>query len=286
MAEKTYEIGLRDAGDGSKKLSLEAFSDIKLFELVINSRKKNSIMADNNTSSRTNDSSWYGGTKSFEEAQELLHKGDPKSLKKISKANTKTNIVRLGDKAIPTTNIVGYMPHIPNTLAGIPNNMIDINKVKQPVKVVTIIYIAGASASESAKSMANSAKKVMAIIESLEVRGYRCNVFIGSAFVGNEMNIALIKLKDASQALNKLKLSYVLIHPSFERRHMFKWLETYPNLTDSDVQFGYGKPIYANYTWETAKEYFIKHKIMSPTDIYLDFKVGNKDIENVIKDFK
>ena len=52
-----------------------------------------------------------------------------------------------------------------------------------------------------------------------------------------------MQIKNWRQPSNPLKISYPLVHPSFFRRHGFRWLETAPELTDRAFIGTYGRPL-------------------------------------------
>lgn len=49
-----------------------------------------------------------------------------------------------------------------------------------------------------------------------------------------------VKVKDPGQYLDIRKLAYILVNPSFLRRHFFRLAETDPELTQSYWNIGYG----------------------------------------------
>lgn len=57
---------------------------------------------------------------------------------------------------------------------------------------------------------------------------------------GKERIIFSVKVKDPGQYLDIRKLAYVLVNPSFLRRHFFRLAETDPDLTQSYWNIGYG----------------------------------------------
>ena len=70
----------------------------------------------------------------------------------------------------------------------------------------------------------------------------------------NEMASFTINVKQHSQKLNLLKLSFPLVHPSMLRRFGFKWLETTPDIKDRTFSKGYGVILDSMFRGDSVKE--------------------------------
>ena len=182
--------------------------------------------------SNTNDEDYteFSGTKSFDEAQNLLKYGDKVNADKITAAIRK---IKAQGKGNETRNKLynspcGFMPIVPKVLAGDPNNMLAIRKQKyNSTKVLNIAYNTMVSWSISTEEIIETAAKVANVIASLEKNGYRVNLYAFSCGIGkrNTAFSLLVKIKDSGKYLDTLRIAYPLINPSFLRRHILAYLE-------------------------------------------------------------
>lgn len=87
-------------------------------------------------------------------------------------------------------------------------------------------------------------KNILNVIYTLELQGYRVALNVMTNFCTNkERAFSIVQIKNWRQPSNPLKISYPLVHPSFFRRHGFRWLETVPELTDGTFTDAYGRPL-------------------------------------------
>ena len=183
----------------------------------------------------------FRGTKTHEEADKLLINGDTFTAKIIQGCSTQKKNNR-------TTNTIkqdfcGFVPNVGAVVSGSPINMYNVKQTTyRNTKVLNIVYFIGASYSVDKKELAAAGAKLLNIINTLEAQGYRTNVFAARCIVPiiNEkvqnkslLNLA-IKIKDSGKHLNITKIAYPIAHPSFFRRHCFKWADTVcKNVTDT-----------------------------------------------------
>ena len=224
---------------------IETFNGVNEFLNVIGKRSPNAVFKHASLSSEENDES-FTMTKNYAESEQLMATGYKDGLNDLKKSKgvkiTHTSNVR---KNIPQTGVVGYAPHVPNAIAGIPQSMIAQRKIEQHAKVVTIVYDGGAHADVNAERFVKAGRNLLDVVMMLELQGYRVRVDFQGAFCTNkEKAICRITVKNHRQPINPLKISYLLIHPSFFRRQEFKWLETTPELTNCTFVEGYGIPLY------------------------------------------
>ena len=83
-------------------------------------------------------------------------------------------------------------------------------------------------------------------------------------------------MKNHRQPINPLKISYLLIHPSFCRRQGFRWLETVTELTNPDFASGYGRPLYWQVDSDGAstdqiREYLRQHRLLEKGTFFTNF---------------
>lgn len=90
--------------------------------------------------------------------------------------------------------------------------------------------------------LAEASGKLFSAVRDLENDGYRVELYVGSSnAVKNNQTACVIKLKNSNEALSEIKFLYPCVHPSFFRRHIFRWIETSPLITDDYYSFGYGR---------------------------------------------
>ena len=190
----------------------------------------------------------FTGTKSFEEAQNLLKYGDKENAEKI---NATIRKIKAQGKGNETRNKLynspcGFMPIVPKVLAGDPQNMLAIKKqTYKSTKVINIAYNVAVSCSITVNELNETAAKVANVIASLEKNGYRVNLYAYSCGRDLKYNYfsLLVKIKDSGKYLDTLRIAYPLVNPSFYRRHIFGYMErlkgfnlnsTYGKIVDED----------------------------------------------------
>ena len=172
----------------------------------------------------------FTGTRTFEEAQDLLKYGDKQNAEKISatirkiKAQGKGNATRNSLYNSPC----GFMPIVPKVLAGDPQNMLAIKKQRyKSTKVINIAYNTTVGWQISTDEIIETTAKVANVIASLEKNGYRVNLYAFSCGKGKRDTVysLLVKIKDSGKYLDTLRIAYPLVNPSFLRRHIIAYLE-------------------------------------------------------------
>lgn len=225
------------------KLIHEHFDSLGRYLGVIENRKPNRVFTGQSLHSNDRDRS-FTLTESYAEACELARDGYKEGLDKLQAVNRKTRHMGSAPKALPVTSVVGFAPHVPNAITGVPCSMIATQKVEQKAKVISILYYMGGSCNVNAKEFVEAGKNIMNVVYTLELQGYRVALNLLTCFCeSNERALCTVQVKHWRQPSNPLKISYPLIHPSFFRRHGFRWLETQPELTERGFICGYGLPL-------------------------------------------
>lgn len=172
----------------------------------------------------------FTGTKSFEDAQNLLKHGDKENAEKI---NATIRRIKAQGKGNETRNKLynspcGFMPIVPKVLAGDPENMLAIKKQRyNSTKVINIAYNVAVDCTRTTEDLIKTAAKVANVIASLEKNGYRVNLYAYSCGrdLKNNYYSLLVKIKDSGKYLDTLRIAYPLVNPSFYRRHIFGYME-------------------------------------------------------------
>lgn len=204
----------------------------------------------------------FTGTHSFGAAQTLMEEGDKDiqaRLEKAGVAKTRTKIAKMMPKRKVFADVVGFMPHIPNFIAGVPTQMINCQEHYEPARVVDIYYNCSAGCGVDADDLILASSKFMSACMILEAKAnIRLNIFVVEVAKSGHQAIApTIRIKTAGQQFNTLKMAYPMCHPSMLRRHMFRWLEVTPGLA-AHWESGYGIVVSNN---KTATEMLRAEKV-------------------------
>lgn len=207
----------------------------------------------------------WSGSYTYEETKNTLKTGYKEPLEKLKKAVLKTgqkdNYVRPKIHA----DFVGFAAHVPNTLMGIPQTMINRPKSQAKAKTIHLLYSFCAAAMTTPDDLIKGGVNFISLANSLEKQGYR--VKIDAIFTTMESKTAAaftVNLKEYGQNMNLLKLAYPLVHPGMLRRLAFKWLETTPDLKDKRFVHGYGQPLnfVMNDNAEREREFLAENEII------------------------
>ena len=131
------------------------------------------------------------------------------------------------------------MPIVPRVLAGVPENMLAIRKEEyNNTKVLNVIYNTTADHRVSTDAIIKTSASVASAIKTLEKNGYRVNLHVANFVYMNSTPVYIaVKIKDAGQYFDSLRVAYPLINPSFLRRHIFAVME---RIKDVELPGGYG----------------------------------------------
>jgi len=127
-------------------------------------------------------------------------------------------------------DVAGGIPDIGRSIVGLPDSMIRFSPPEFPTKPIKIVVNCTASAGISADTLFNRGAAVGAVIDVLELRGYRCELWIVASTKGHSARGSMAvstKIKDSNQPLDLTSLSFCLAHPAFFRRLMFAAWETW-----------------------------------------------------------
>lgn len=249
---------------------IERFNGVNDFVNTIQKRKPNKVWAGKELSSETNDTQ-FTMTKDYAESVDIMTKGYADGLAEMKatkgvKVRTASNM----SKRIPQASVVGYAPHVPNAIAGIPQSMIGARTITMKSKVISIIYNGGGDCGIDTADFVRAGRSLLEVVTMLELQGYRVGVEIMDDFCKSEQKgFLFIKVKEARQPLNPLKLAYMLIHPSFFRRQCFRWLETCPEITEKSLYYGYGYQLYLDcYSDTNEMRKYLKKNGLLPDGVF------------------
>lgn len=250
--------------------SVEMFDSITNYINTISNRKNNKVFSEKH-SSETGESS-FCGTKSYAESLELIEKGYKEGLDKINKdGDERINYRSQSSRSIPKAGVVGYAPIVPNAILGLPKSMKMKNTIPHKSKVISIWYDITAACGISTSEIATAGRHMLELINKLEMQDFRVELRVVTCYCGDEQYcLNAVKVKTDRQPLNPLKIAYPFTHASFLRRQGFKWLETYPAVTDSSLSWGYGQALY--YKKSSGRREYLREKNVIPDNcFYTDF---------------
>ena len=215
----------------------------------------------------------FSGTTSYKEAESLLLHGWEDVSCELTKCLNATNT---GLKTVSKNfySPVGYQPCIPRYLKGLPDSMIQRKQIQQKQKVLNIIKSICYSSRVRTETIKEESLKVLKLIQSLEAKGYRCNLYIvdgidKSSNVSNvsEQTLIYLKIKESKQRLNVKQVAFPLVHPSMLRRIFFGVTERLEST--KNVGRGYGTVLDEVSVKHKTKQ-FIKNAIVLPPVIKED----------------
>lgn len=222
----------------------EDFDSISQLLKALNSRPNNEIMR-NEYSSHTKDKD-FTGTESYDEAIDLLYSGykDPiPEIKKVLREQKKlmSKVYSSLPHPVPKNHVAGFVPNVPNSLLGLPQSMITVEKENQKRKTLSIIYAFGGSAFQEQEYFIQTGTSLVSAINIIETAGIQTELklcFIPTEHCG-EIFFPTVKIKSFGERFNLQKICFPMIHPSMFRRIGFRYLETTPLMT-KDFTEGYG----------------------------------------------
>jgi hypothetical protein len=251
----------------------EFYESLDDFRETISNRRENKVFQgvrfDQLSSQLISDKrTLFAGSKSYADAEELMSNGYLEPLEKIKAGVKKVAAMQAVPRKRAINNVVGFAPHVPNALAGIPQSMIDIKSTPEPTKIITLAYMKTFGANIGTSEIINAGINMLGLVQQLEQNGYRVALDVMDVVLKDKQAAAArINLKTHRQHIDYLKLTYPLTHPSMMRRHLFKWLETLPGLTEPDFKTGYGEPLYGRYARPTAQTDFLRlHKVLKENE--------------------
>lgn len=225
------------------------FDSLHQYASYLNNAKRSALFELHDQEASKTGDKFFTMTESYEEADDLLRFGDRENLSKLQKMITlKVSMKGTGEQVKTETyrSFVGYAPHVPSYVSGQPKTMLRKKIIKtQNAKVLNIVYNPCASANVDAEDLLNASIKVLDFINSLEKQGYKVNLYTLLSTRTREETVAMIcKIKSSDDYTDLAKIVYPMVHPSFLRRHFFRFIETNKEITDRQFCVGYGTPVY------------------------------------------
>ena len=148
---------------------VDRFEDINVFLNTIKNRPNNVVFKnypDGFGSSSTDKS--FSKTRTYKESEEIMKSGYKEGLENMKKGSKSVSINAKSSKSVPTAGVIGYVPHVPNAIAGIPCSMISHKQVVMKSKMMSIVYDMTASWNVDADDFVKAGRVLLAFIEMVE----------------------------------------------------------------------------------------------------------------------
>lgn len=248
---------------------IEYFDSPITFVETINKRERNkaSTKAGAKSSQREGEEAEiFTGTQNYEEANSLFYTGVEDDIKLLDE-QIKINMQNYDQKTTSRYNFdyVGGGYSLGRYLANCPSCMVRRVKVKRQKPTISIMYNFSVDFSVKKDTILKVNSKLLSAIKIIEQKGIKVNLYVlGASKHYTQKLFMLVKVKDATTPINLATMSYVLIHPSFARRHWFKWVETVSGL--KRFCSGYGN-IVGNSIAKNTLDEFDQNKFISFYDI-------------------
>lgn len=258
-----------------KKIIVEKFDSLSEYVSVIGGRPVNDVFKGRKLSSEKKGTSGFAATATYEESIALMERGYSEGLEKMLEIGCDVRVRSMSIRSLPSSAPVGYAPIVPNAILGLPNSMMSRKTVRMKTKALSIWYDVTADSGVSAKDMMKVGRKLLEIINNLELKGYRVELRVAASFCcGDEIAITSVKVKTDRQPMNPLKIAYPILHASFLRRQGFKWLEGTPELADSGFAIAYGRPLRhsdVGGSGDARRKFLRDNKVVPDNVFYTDF---------------
>lgn len=272
----------------AKEIVFEQFDNLTAYARALE-RDTNKVFTGQSLSSQRKGDGHWAGTKTYEDAMRLFENGWTEKADEIRKAFVKFEKVQQQsvtyEKSRPATSVIGFAPHVPNAILGLPNSMIHADRQPMKAKVVRIIFNMCMNCGTEADDIMNAGLAVLKIVNSLERKGMRVRIDVNMymAESSKQKTCAIVCVKDWRQPIDIKKVAFPMAHPAMFRRLGFRWLESTPGLTDRGFLSGYGRSIE---DVEEAKKFLKEVKVLGDNDYFVNVTLASKhdfDHEEIAK---
>lgn len=263
----------------------EQFNSIQELLRTIDNRPIDYHFKGRESSQEKGDKSWMGTT-TYEEAEKLLINGWNEHIQQMREGvSSSLNKAETGqiNKRRPQNSVVGFTPHVPNAILGLPHSMIEIKQQPQKVKTVTIIYNTSVLADWTPQQVLKSGIAVLRLINKIEQDGVKVRLiseFKSSIVNGVEFGIARVILKDFKDHLDLKKLAFPFANAGMQRRIGFRWQETVPGQTQDWAYGGYGKSIGNTHSYRDCKKLLQDNGLLKENEYYITVQFCYNECNN------
>ena len=273
---------MREINDGKNYINV--FGNISEFTDYLKIKPHKS---GRDNSSQEQGNRYFYGTDTYDEAINLIKYGDDNLFNKVNSEIKKMNINgilgNVRNRNVYFNSVSGFLPNVPNMMVGSPLTMIDIKKEGLSQKIVNIFLNVRVASHVDGDEVVKIGIKYLNVIDLLEKKGYRCNLYSGCAnteYGNNYHSCLMVRIKTDREPLNLKKICFAIANPAMQRRLKFKWMEV--NDFSYDFTNGYGQIEDNNYIKKLLKD-----KLKEDFVIW-DYEKDNKakDIKDIVKDLE
>ena len=253
------------------KAQVEQFDNFSQLVDTISNRPKNF--------GSSHDSDWAGCT--LTQAYKFIKEGWYEKLQEVIKqVKTLEKFENRLTKSVPINDLIGYAPHVPNFIVGVPQSMINGKTLPKRSKVITLVYDGDVSSSVNTREKAEYSSKIVAEIINLEKQGYRVRLYSMNSYNdkrdSNKINCysMFVKVKSEDQPIDIKRIMFPLVHVGYQRQIGFRWYETLPDAVNFS---GYGRPFSREFNKEDINELIRKLYGEKAYYIYYGFDLSEMD---------
>lgn len=218
-------------------------------------------------------------TKSWDEAIKLAKYGWIDGAKNLNENfKFKTRKTQPDFELKQMLDVSGYQAIVPLYLQGSPLNMVNKKATLTKQKIITINKVMSYSSGISTEDIVKNSSKCLAIINSIERKGYRVNL---NMLISTGKVCVKIRLKSANERLNVAKLAFPMIHPAMFRRLFFRFIEVFPEYKEKRFMNSYGVIPYEDEFTCCCQ----KNEVMMSTIMRLGDNFADDLVEKLLKNF-
>ncbi len=256
-------------------VSAEFFGSVQEFVNTINKRTPNKAFLEAGVEASKTGSESFTGTNSFEEAQDLMKHGYKEGAKDLLQCKSGVKVISPERKKQTFQDVTGFAPIVPNAIIGLPNSMLNKCMQQKQARVINILLDIDICGSTDKNVILLGGKNIYSLIKSIESTGTKVNLSIMSSSYltkNKKFTCVFIKVKDSRQAINPQLVAYPIIHPSFFRRHVFRWIETseLTNYISLTSYYGYIGRFYMSDKSGSVMRFLTDNKLADKNTFYID----------------
>lgn len=196
------------------------FNNLNALSAFIEGNKPNGYFDHGKLSSVTGTKK-FTGTRTYEEANNLMLNGWPAGAKSLKAAMT-NRLQEVGNKSVMSAGVAGFMPIVARAVTGHPLNMMTKRQHMAPSPIVNILVNNSIHCSITTKQILDATAKIVNVLQGLENSGTRINLYVVLGSTSDSVTtINTLRIKASSDKFNLAKMAYPLMHPSYIRRHNF-----------------------------------------------------------------
>lgn len=207
----------------------------------------------------------FYGTMDFKESMQLLKNGQKEKPLEIGDFLKEINYESKSDSMV--LNYEGFSVDISEYATGNPECILFLSESESNEKNITINYNCSYGSWIDSYTIENYGKMILSIIEILQSQNFNIRLVAIDRTADSNKKIHNVKItiKDFSETVDKDRISYCLVNPSFLRRNLFKM---YEHILDEQ----YRKDFFDCYG-KAMNDLYIENK----NDIYIDSPYRNSD---------